>query len=147
MAENKVGLTMDFSEKKYALDNDNKWSQAELDAKKNGVQPTDEPTKEPLPGDGTTTTTTTDGTTPPVDTAVDPGKIQADNILQQNAMLAAQTAMQLNGMRAQLITAGLNMMGQTVGATTAMAVQTVTDLVKTTKDSVKAQGEAFQKAN
>ena len=63
------------------------------------------------------------------------------------AMMGAQAAMQTMGMAAQVQTAALNIAGQAVGATTAMAVQVVTDLVKTSKDSVKAQGEAFQKAN
>lgn len=73
--------------------------------------------------------------------------IAAKNIAAQGAMMLAQSQMQLAGMANQIATAGLNMVGQTVGATTAMAVQTVTDLVKTTKDAVKQQGEAFQKAN
>jgi hypothetical protein len=70
-----------------------------------------------------------------------------DALAAQKTMMAGQLAVQTAGMKAQLVTAGLNMMGQTVGATTAMAVQTVTDLVKTSKDAVKAQGDAFQKAN
>ena len=77
----------------------------------------------------------------------DPGDIVAKQQAAMAAMMAAQGTIQLMGMKSQLVTAGLNIAGQTVGATTAMAVQAVTDLVKTSKDAVKAQGEAFQKAN
>ena len=95
-------------------------------------------------------TTTTD-TTPPDGgdggTMPDPGDIVAKQQAAMAAMMAAQGTIQLMGMKSQLVTAGLNIAGQTVGATTSMAVQAVTDLVKTSKDAVKAQGEAFQKAN
>lgn len=60
-------------------------------------------------------------------------------------MLEAQLLMQSMGQMAQLKTAAMNIAGQAIGATTAMAVQVVTDLVKTSKDAIKTQGEAFQK--
>jgi hypothetical protein len=81
------------------------------------------------------------GTTPEVDDLAN--KSQAS----MQAMLDAQLAMQTMGQLAQLKTAGMNIAGQAIGATTSMAVQVVTDLVKTSKDSVKAQGDAFQKPN
>lgn len=77
----------------------------------------------------------------------DPEQVQRDTVKAMTANMAAQSAIQLAGMSAQLYSASLNIAGQTVGATTAMAVQSVTDLVKVSKDAVKQQGEAFQKAN
>jgi hypothetical protein len=87
------------------------------------------------------------GGTPPIpsgDPAAEMAKTMKEAQVAQAAMLAAQTAIQTAGMTAQIATAGLNIMGQTVGATTAMAVQTVKDLVETTKSAVKDQGEAFK---
>ncbi len=73
--------------------------------------------------------------------------LMGDTEAAMQAMFKAQTAIQMLGMGMQIKTAALNILGQSVGAGTAMAVQTVTDLVKNSKDAVKAQGEAFQKAN
>jgi hypothetical protein len=93
------------------------------------------------------TTTDKDTTTGGGGDDIDAGQVALDSQKAMAATMAAQSAIQIAGMKAQLVTAGLNIMGQTVGATTSMAVQVVTDLVKTSKDAVKQQGEAFQKAN
>jgi hypothetical protein len=61
--------------------------------------------------------------------------------------MAAQQALSEWSTRGQLLAAELSMSNQAIGAHTAMAKQITTDLAKAGKDAVRAQGEAFQKAN